>query len=157
MNTNIKDIECFLIDIEGAILLGNNLIDYANEFLDTLINQNKKYIFITNNLSKSIYIEKLRELGIDCNKENICSLDEITDIDSICKKFNIQKSSMAIVGDKLYDNMLLGQSLGITSILVLSGISTMYDLEMSDIHPTFVFSSIKDIYTNIKDTLVENI
>ena len=69
------------------------------------------------------------------------------------EKFNIERNSIAIVGDKLYDNMKLGIDLGLATILVLSGQSTMYDVEMSDIEPTFVFDSIKNIYENINDAL----
>jgi len=157
MNTNIRNIECFLLDIEGTICLDNNLIDGVNEFLDTLVSQNKKYIFMINSLSKLIYVEELKRLGLNCSIEDIITYDEARDIDGICKNLNIEKKSIAIVGDRLYDDMKLGKDLDITSILVLSGESTMYDLEMSDIEPTFVFNSIKNIYTNIKDVLVDNI
>ena len=51
MDKNIRDIECFLLDMNGTMFSGDSLIDGAKEFLDTLVSQNKKYIFITNNLS----------------------------------------------------------------------------------------------------------
>ena len=51
--------------------------------------------------------------------------------------------------------MKLGIDLGLTTILVLSGQSTMYDVEMSDIEPNFVFDSIKNIYENINHALNE--
>lgn len=266
MNTNIKDVECFLLDMDGTIYLGNDLIDGAKEFLEELEKQNKRYIFMTNNSSKSklTYVEKLRKLGINCEVENIFTSGEATAIylkeesknpkvfllgtkdleeefikhgitlvndsdekpdyvvlgfdttltyekiwkacdylrdgvkyiathpdlncpleggkympdtgsmiklieastgklpyiigkpnkgivEAISKKFNIEKSTMAMVGDRLYTDVMLGINSDITSVLVLSGEATMGDLEMSDINPTYVFNSVKDIYCNIKE------
>lgn len=155
MDKNIRDIECFLLDMNGTMFSGDSLIDGAKEFLDTLVSQNKKYIFITNNLSNLTYNDKLKDLGLDYTIKEILTYDEVSHIDIICEKFNIERNSIAIVGDKLYDNMKLGIDLGLTTILVLSGQSTMYDVEMSDIEPTFVFDSIKNIYENINHALNE--
>lgn len=47
----IKDIKCFLLDMDGTIYLGNKLIDGAQEFLDKL--GRDRYIFLTNNSSRS--------------------------------------------------------------------------------------------------------
>ncbi len=266
MNTNIRDIECFLLDMDGTIYLGNELIDGAKEFLEELEIQNKRYIFMTNNSSKSktTYVEKLRKLGINCHIDNIFTSGEATAIyltektqnpkvfllgtkdleeefknqgiklvnntndkpdyvvlgfdttltydklwkacdylrdgvpyiathpdlncpledgkympdtgsmmklieastgklpyiigkpnkgivEAISQKFNISKSTMAMVGDRLYTDILLGENSNITSVLVLSGETTMDDLERSDINPNYVFNSVKDIYNNIKE------
>ena len=266
MSKNIKDVNCFLLDMDGTIYLGNNLIDGVKEFLEELEAQNKRYIFMTNNSSKSktTYVEKLKKLGINCDIDNIFTSGEATAIyltedkpnpkvfllgtkdledefvnhgiilvndtdekpdfvvlgfdttltynkiwkacdylregvsyiathpdlncpleggkympdtgsmikmieastgklpyiigkpnkcivESISKKFNIEKHHMAMVGDRLYTDVMLGVNSDITSVLVLSGETTMHDLEKSNVNPTYVFNSVKDIYSNIKE------
>ena len=41
---NIKDIKCFLLDMDGTFYLGNELIEGALEFLDILKKQGFKII-----------------------------------------------------------------------------------------------------------------
>ena len=45
----LKNIKCYLLDMDGTIYLGNELIDGAKEFLEKLKEKNIKYIFLTNN------------------------------------------------------------------------------------------------------------
>lgn len=79
---NIKDIKCFLLDMDGTIYLGNELIEGAREFLDTLKKKNIKYLFLTNNSSKNKdkYVEKLNVLGIEANREDVFTSGEATTI-----------------------------------------------------------------------------
>ncbi|OOM78678.1 HAD-IIA family hydrolase [Clostridium sp. BL-8] len=76
----IKDIKCFLLDMDGTFYLGNTLIDGALEFLDILKDQGKNFIFLTNNSSKSksAYKEKLVALGCYVNEEKIYTSGEAT-------------------------------------------------------------------------------
>lgn len=79
---NIKDIKCFLLDMDGTIYLGNKLIDGATEFLETLKNKNIRYLFLTNNSSKNKdkYVEKLNNLGIKADREDVFTSGEATTI-----------------------------------------------------------------------------
>ena len=79
---NLQNIKCFLLDMDGTIYLGNELIDGAKEFLKTLRDKNIKYIFLTNNSSKNKdkYVEKLNKLGIEANREDIFTSGEATTI-----------------------------------------------------------------------------
>ncbi|WP_022819727.1 HAD-IIA family hydrolase [Fusobacterium russii] len=79
---NIKDIKCFLLDMDGTIYLGNKLIDGAKEFLNTLKENKIKYLFLTNNSSKNKdrYVEKLNGLGIEANREDVFTSGEATTI-----------------------------------------------------------------------------
>jgi NagD protein len=72
--------KCFLLDMDGTIYLGDELIDGAKEFLQKLKKKNISYIFLTNNSSKSktIYLEKLRKMGIQTELENIFTSGEAT-------------------------------------------------------------------------------
>ncbi len=81
MNT-LKEKKCFLLDMDGTIYLGNNLIDGAKEFLEILKNKNIQYLFLTNNSSKNKdrYVEKLNNLGISATREDIFTSGEATTI-----------------------------------------------------------------------------
>lgn len=74
----IKDIKCFLLDMDGTIYLGNKLIDGAQEFLDKL--GRDRYIFLTNNSSRSKkkYLEKLAKLNIIADEDDVFSSADAT-------------------------------------------------------------------------------
>lgn len=81
MRLNIlKEKTVFLLDMDGTIYLGDELIDGAEEFLETLKAEEKRYIFLTNNSSKSkeIYVEKLNNLGIRAHEEEVFTSGEAT-------------------------------------------------------------------------------
>lgn len=63
---NFKEARLFLLDMDGTIYLENDLFDGVTEFLEHIKSIGGRYIFLTNNSSKSIdkYIEKLGCLGI---------------------------------------------------------------------------------------------
>jgi HAD superfamily hydrolase (TIGR01450 family) len=60
---------CFLIDLDGTIWIGDHLIPGANYFVEWLNASKKRFRFITNNSSTSAlaYVSKLRRLGIECS------------------------------------------------------------------------------------------
>ena len=77
---HIIDKNIFLLDMDGTIYLGDHLIDGAKEFLETLKEKGKRYIFLTNNSSKNkhIYVEKLNRLGVEATVEDIFTSGEAT-------------------------------------------------------------------------------
>ena len=99
MNEKIKNIELFLLDMDGTIYLENNVFKGSREFIDLLNNQHKKYIFLTNNSSKNVndYINKLLNLGFKVNKENMFTSAQATTIYLNEKKKN---ASLYVVGTK---------------------------------------------------------
>ena len=68
---NLKNKRLFLLDMDGTIYLDNDLFDGTLDFLEHIKKIGGRYMFLTNNSSKSVdkYIEKLRSLGID-SEEN---------------------------------------------------------------------------------------
>lgn len=82
MIEDIKNIEMFLLDMDGTLYLGDEVFDGSKEFINLLNKQNKKYIFLSNNSSKSIdkYLEKLNKFGIKANKKNIFTSAQATSI-----------------------------------------------------------------------------
>lgn len=62
----LKNKKLFLLDMDGTLYLENDLFDGVKEFLKYIKDVGGKYIFMTNNSSKSVdkYIEKMQKLGI---------------------------------------------------------------------------------------------
>lgn len=73
MKKNLKDIQMFLFDMDGTIYLDDDVIDGAIEFINKIKDQNKIFIYLTNNSSKSrkLYLEKLNRLGFPATLDNI--------------------------------------------------------------------------------------
>lgn len=69
----LKEAECFALDMDGTIYLGEKWIDGAKEFLARIEAAGKRYIFLTNNSSKNphVYAEKLRRMGLEVGTEKI--------------------------------------------------------------------------------------
>jgi len=72
-------------------------------------------------------------------------------VDALARKYGLPLDTMAMVGDRLYTDIAVGVNAGITSILVLSGESTLDDLAVSDVKPDYVFSDLSGITQIIKD------
>lgn len=75
-----SNIKLFLFDMDGTLYLGDQLYDFTKELLATIKAKGKRYMFMTNNSSKSVlaYIEKLKKLGIDATKEDFITSSQAT-------------------------------------------------------------------------------
>lgn len=257
----LQEVECFLLDMDGTIYLSDKLIDGTLDFLNSLKQQNKRYIFLTNNSSKNRlnYCEKLQKLGIVADVDEIFTSGEATTrylslinanakiflignknlvkefkdagfevvnessgspdyvvlgfdteltyekihracdfirsgvklivthpdlncplaggnympdagamlqmilascgpvdyqvigkpnvnlIEQVCLKYHLDRSKIAMVGDRLYTDIKIGNDAKITSVLVLSGETKLEDLDSSKVKPTLIFNSIKEM------------
>ena len=61
----------FICDMDGVIYHGNKLLDGVKEFVDWLVKENKKFLFLTNSSERTPkeLQEKLARLGIKVNKD----------------------------------------------------------------------------------------
>lgn len=66
-------------------------------------------------------------------------------VEAIMEKYNLKKEELAVVGDRLYTDIAVGNNSGITSILVLSGETTKEMYEQSDIRADYIFQSVKEL------------
>jgi HAD superfamily hydrolase (TIGR01450 family) len=73
-----------------------------------------------------------------------------TMIDIIAKAEGVPYENIAMVGDRIYTDVKTGINAGVTSILVLSGETTMEDYKKSDVKPDYILDSVKDILDAIK-------
>lgn len=251
----------YLFDQDGTIYLDNDLFDGVEELLDKIDKNGGRYVFITNNSSKSVtdYVQKLNRLGLSkvteenfftstqattrlfkekfgtkliyaqgtrsfitelkssglnvteeynekacaiivgfdpeltgeklrttckmltktnvpyyaTNPDWVCPVDfgYIPDCGSMCfgiekatgkkpifigkpepamiysvmEKFGVSKEQTIVFGDRIYTDIASGYNAGVDTVLVLSGEATMKDYEESEIKPTYVLNSVKDL------------
>ena len=71
--SNLKHKKLFLLDMDGTIYLDNDLFDGTLDFLDCVKGNGGKYMFLTNNSSKSKekYQEKLKNLGLFSESDSV--------------------------------------------------------------------------------------
>ena len=76
----IAGTECFALDMDGTIYLGDKWIDGAQDFLEAVEKAGKDYIFLTNNSSKNpaVYVEKLHRMGLDITENKVITSGQAT-------------------------------------------------------------------------------
>lgn len=76
----LKCIKLYLFDMDGTLYLGDRLFDFTRELLDALKATGRRYLFMTNNSSKSVedYIKKLEKMGIPADKEDFITSSQAT-------------------------------------------------------------------------------
>lgn len=79
-NGLLKGIECFALDMDGTVYLGERWIDGAKDFLRAIERLGKRYVFVTNNSSKSpeVYVEKLGRMGLEAGVDKIITSGQAT-------------------------------------------------------------------------------
>lgn len=77
----------FVMDMDGTIYLGDNVIKGAREFVERARKAGARVVFFTNNASKNpeLYVEKLTRLGFQAKREDIITSGDVT-IDFLKKK-----------------------------------------------------------------------
>lgn len=74
----LRDKKLFLLDMDGTIYLDNDLFDGTIDFLNAVKGNGGRYLFVTNNSSKSTdaYVKKLASIGIEsCEDDFLTSTD----------------------------------------------------------------------------------
>ena len=112
---NLKQLKLYLLDMDGTIYLDNNLFDGTIDFLTYIKSIGGRYIFLTNNSSKSVnkYIEKLNKMGIMADRD-----DFLTSADAAIaylKKSNYKK--IYALGTRSFKEQLQESGLNITDEL----------------------------------------
>ena len=76
----LEKIKLFALDMDGTIYLGNQIFPFTHPFLEGLKNAGKKYVFLTNNSSKSgdDYFQKLKKMGIETDRSLIYTSGDAT-------------------------------------------------------------------------------
>lgn len=73
IRAKLKDIRCFLMDLDGTFYLGDRLLPGSLDFLHALQSTNRQFVFLTNNSSRSTahYIQKLGKMGVTIREEQM--------------------------------------------------------------------------------------
>ncbi|NLF28922.1 MAG: HAD-IIA family hydrolase, partial [Clostridiales bacterium] len=77
---NLKDVKCFLLDMDGTFYLGDRIIEGSLEFIDRVRKTGRDFLFLTNNSSHNarFYVERLRRMGLDVPREKVLTSGEAT-------------------------------------------------------------------------------
>ena len=107
----------FLLDMDGTLYLDNDLFDGTVEFLSRVKEKGGKYLFVTNNSSKSTdaYVSKLEKLGIPASEDDFLTSTDAT-ILYLQEKFQGRK--FYAMGTKSFVEQLL--QAGIDAVTELS-------------------------------------
>lgn len=253
----LTDCRLFLLDMDGTLYLGDDVFPGAVDFIHTLEQTGRQYIYLTNNSSRAgtDYITRLQRLGFPCEAENVFTsgmatalylqqhhpgapvylvgtrafrgelerygihlveegaevvvagfdtelvyekLDKavhflrrgaafiaanpdwvcpmpagevLPDCGSICAlltaasgvkptyigkpnrnmvdiisgQTGVPNAQIACVGDRLYTDIAVAKNAGAVAVCVLSGESSMEDIQSSDVQPDFVFQNVAEI------------
>lgn len=76
----VRGISFFLFDMDGTLYLGERLYDFTGELLAKIREAGKKYMFMTNNSSRSVedYIRKLDRMGIAATEDDFITSSQAT-------------------------------------------------------------------------------
>lgn len=109
----LKKKKLFVLDMDGTIYVEEMVIPGAIEFIKTLKEQGKDYLFFTNNSSKvpSVYVEKLNRLGFNAPIEKIVTSGDVTiDFLKSCRK----GQSVYLLGTPVLENFFLEHGILLT-------------------------------------------
>ena len=76
----IKGLKLYLFDMDGTLYIGDRLYDFTIELLNKIKETGGRYMFMTNNSSKSVadYIKKLEKLGIKAEYDEFITSSQAT-------------------------------------------------------------------------------
>jgi HAD superfamily hydrolase (TIGR01450 family) len=63
-------------------------------------------------------------------------------VEAAAQKMNVPLDALGMIGDRLYTDIALGQTSGITTVLVLSGETRLEDVAASPFQPDYVFDNL---------------
>lgn len=77
---DFRKINLFLFDMDGTLYLGDRLYEFTPELLEKIRRAGKKYLFMTNNSSKSVadYVKKLANMGIEATEDDFSTSSQAT-------------------------------------------------------------------------------
>ena len=114
--TELRNKKFFLLDMDGTIYLDNDLFDGTLDFLDAVKKKGGKYLFVTNNSSKSVdaYVKKLEKLGIPATEEDFLTS---TDATILYLNANFKGKKFYSFGTKSFTEQLVRGGVNVTSEL----------------------------------------
>jgi HAD superfamily hydrolase (TIGR01457 family) len=142
MNTIQEDISGLMIDMDGTVYKGGDVIPGAPEFIDRIKKKNIPFVFLTNNSShdRKHYHQKLLRMGFDVGIENI--LTSTTATIAYLKKYRRGKMIYPI-GTPKFINELREAGLDIGG--------TDADIVLLSFDITMTYEKINNAYRSMKN------
>lgn len=119
----MKNYDLFLIDLDGTIYRGSQTIESGVRFVERLEKAGKKYLFLTNNSTRSaqMVVDKLKTHGVNCRVDNVYTTSMATK-NYLLENCNKKQIGVYIIGQYGLKNEILGDP-------------TFY---LDELHPDFV-------------------
>jgi len=143
----LKNCKLFLFDMDGTLYLGNRLFDFTKELLHTIRENGGRYMFMTNNSSKSVadYIKKLASLGIAAEYEDFMTSSQAT---AYYLKKNYPGKTLYVSGTQSLKDELIKEGFAITddtdkTEVIVSGFDT--ELTFRKLHDVSKMLCTRDI------------
>ena len=131
MKEKISNIKLFLFDMDGTLYLGDRLFPFTEELLCKIKSSGKRYLFMTNNSSKSVsaYIEKLAKLGIKATENDFITSSQAT---AYYLKKHYSNARLYVCGTKSLKDELVSQGFTVTENVEETDCIVMgYDTELN--------------------------
>jgi HAD superfamily hydrolase (TIGR01457 family) len=124
----------YLIDLDGVIYRGNELLPGARDFIAWLMAHGKKYLFLTNNsfASESEVLAKLARLGIASDAEHMLSAGQAA-VQLVARRF--PAGTVYVVGEQPLIDLVRAHSLQVAPLdaqradVVLVGLDRHFDYQ----------------------------
>ena len=71
---------------------------------------------------------------------------ERTMVDTVCKKYAIDLEDTVVIGDRLYTDIAAGLNAGVTVVCVLTGETTIKQIQNGNIRPSYTFDNLKEVF-----------
>ena len=138
----LKSIRVFVLDMDGTIYLGDNVLPGSREFISQIKKSGRQILYFTNNASKSktIYLEKLKRLGYEADLSDIVTSGEVT-IDFI--KSNHPGKSVYLVGTPALEKTFIEAGIELTD-------GSFADIVVSSFDTTLTYEKLEKACTIIR-------
>ncbi len=128
----LSEKKLYLFDMDGTIYLDNEVFDGTHDLLLHIRESGGRYLFVTNNSSKSIeaYVEKLIRLGIPADKDSFLTSSEAT---ALYIKNNFPDVLFYTLGTESFLSAMRGYGVRITTEVsdAVSGVLLSNDQELT--------------------------
>jgi arabinose operon protein AraL len=139
----MRNLKGYIFDLDGTVYLGKQLIEGADTVINSLLDQGKKVLFLTNKTieSRQRYVEKLRGFNINASLENILN-PTVTLIDYL--RENHPNATLYVIGEQpIKDELTLagfreGMAPTEVDVVVLS-----WDRNFHYDHLNFAYQAVK--------------
>jgi HAD superfamily hydrolase (TIGR01457 family) len=131
----------FMIDMDGTVYKGGNVINGAPEFIERLKIKKIPFVFLTNNSSadREHYLKKLKKMGFDVSIDNI--LTSTTATAAYIRKYRPGKTVYPL-GTPMFVSEIIGSGLTISDGLP--------DIVLLSFDRTMTFEKINNAYQFLK-------